>query len=113
MPTAYVKIAQRRTGRRPRQNVNLREHTYENHKRSTKDGEKTPSKPPAPVPGGLQAVSRSTKDGEKTPSKQTSAAPVRRPSRGDAQRRTGRRPRQNAIGDLLSGAADEIGRAHV
>src|SRR5579875_4040801 len=63
-------FAQRRTGRRPRQN--LSKGTYDQagiaQQRSTKDGEKTPSKPVRRA-GHVAQLFRSTKDGEKTPSK--------------------------------------------
>src|SRR5579875_1867286 len=114
-------FAQRRTGRRPRQN--LSKGTYDQagiaQQRSTKDGEKTPSKPVRRA-GHVAQLFRSTKDGEKTPSKPLpkEAAYVRlkrktlNEGRGEdpvktfpfarshcsvscAQRRTGRRPRQN------------------
>src|SRR5579875_1901647 len=64
-------FAQRRTGRRPRQN--LSKGTYDQ--------------------AGI-AQQRSTKDGEKTPSKLRAALELDDELR--AQRRTGRRPRQNA-----------------
>ena len=89
--------------------------------RSTKDGEKTPSKPGCWLSAGgspyslnegrgedpvktrrrfsscASTPSRSTKDGEKTPSKPLMSIFSRRSPALPAQRRTGRRPRQNPV----------------
>ena len=86
--------AQRRTGRRPRQNHSNTSACLVSEARSTKDGEKTPSKQHVGERVGSNGNARSTKDGEKTPSKRLPGCP--RPMRSQvAQRRTGRRPRQN------------------
>src|SRR5579875_672772 len=62
-------------------------------RRSTKDGEKTPSKLARTITHDV-IEARSTKDGEKTPSKPV-GCPVPTAAVQGAQRRTGRRPRQN------------------